>query len=134
VSTVHIVLDTNVVSLIHKGRLPGPLARQLAGSLPLITFVTVGELTKWAEARSWGGPRRDALDRWIDQQAVVYCDDNVARIWGRLSAAADRRGRPRPDNDMWIAACCLAQGAALATLNVKDFGDFADHHGLQIIS
>jgi toxin FitB len=53
---------------------------------------------------------------------------------GRISAEARRRGRPRPANDSWIAACCLAREFPLATLNVKDFEDFAEHAGLQLIT
>jgi len=43
-------------------------------------------------------------------------------------------GRPRPANDSWIAACCLARQFPLATLNVKDFEDFARHDGLELIT
>jgi hypothetical protein len=50
----------------------------------------------------------------------------VSRMWGRISADATRRGRPRPANDSWIAACCLARELPLATLNVKDFADYVD--------
>lgn len=57
----------------------------------------------------------------------------VAATWGKLSAAATLRGRPRPTNDMWIAACCLTYDLPLATLNLKDFEDFATHHGLIIL-
>jgi predicted nucleic acid-binding protein len=53
------------------------------------------------------------------------CVSKVARVWGEMSAYAQRRGRPRPQNDTWIAACCLAFEIPLATLNVKDFEDFA---------
>jgi hypothetical protein len=35
------------------------------------------------------------------------------------------RGRPRPVNDTWVAACCLVHGIAMATFNVKDYTDFA---------
>ncbi len=34
---------------------------------------------------------------------------------------------------MWIAACCLAYEAPLATLNLKDYEDFTEHHGLRIL-
>jgi hypothetical protein len=34
-------------------------------------------------------------------------DQSVAITWGQLQARAQRRGRPRPVNDTWIAACCL---------------------------
>jgi predicted nucleic acid-binding protein len=58
----------------------------------------------------------------------------VAVTWGRLSAAAILRGRPRPINDMWIAACCLTHDLPLATFNVKDYLDFVDHHGLRLLT
>jgi len=46
-----------------------------------------------------------------------------------LPLRAERRGRPRPVNDTGIAASCLVRNLPLATLNIKDFGDFADHDG-----
>ncbi|MEU5030934.1 hypothetical protein [Streptomyces milbemycinicus] len=49
-----VILDTDVASLSHKRKLSGPLATRLIGRKPLITFVTLGELTKWTEVRHWG--------------------------------------------------------------------------------
>jgi predicted nucleic acid-binding protein len=34
---------------------------------------------------------------------------------------------------MWIAACCLTHSITLATLNLKDYEDFNQHHGLRIL-
>ena len=73
------------------------------------------------------------IDAWLSRVPKVWCDETVARTWGRLSAETRRAGRPRPVNDMWHAARCIAAGLPLATLNVKDYQDFADHHGLQLI-
>jgi predicted nucleic acid-binding protein len=64
---------------------------------------------------------------------VLPGDEAVAAIWGRLSAETALRGRPRPVNDMWIAACCLTYEVPLATLNLKDYEDFADLHCLRIL-
>ena len=50
-----------------------------------------------------------------------------------MSAAAIQRGRPRPVNDTWVAACCLAYQLPLATLNLRDFKDFAERHGLRLL-
>jgi predicted nucleic acid-binding protein len=36
-------------------------------------------------------------------------------------------------NDSWIAACCLARQLPLATLNIKDFSDYAEHEGLELV-
>jgi predicted nucleic acid-binding protein len=126
-------LDTDVASLLHKGTLAGPLATRLIGREPLITFVTLRELAKWAEIRNWGQHRREELTTWLSRIAVLPGDEAVAGTWGRLSAAAIRRGRPRPVNDMWVAACCLTHGIPLATLNLRDYEDFNQHHGLRIL-
>lgn len=129
-----VVLDTDVASLTHKQKLSAPLRARLLGRRPLITFVTLGELTKWAMVRRWGSKSRQELADWLAPLVILSGDDAVAVTWGRLSAAAHRRGRPRPQNDMWIAACCLTHDLPLATLNVKDYVDFAEHHGLRLIT
>jgi hypothetical protein len=83
---------------------------RLIGKQPCITFVTLGELTQWAELRRWGRRNRDALDSWLDGVIILPYSEDVARTWGRISAAATQRGRPRPANDTWIAACALTYG------------------------
>lgn len=128
-----IILDTDVCSLLHKRRLADPLATRLIGRRPLITFVTSGELTKWSEIRQWGTRSRQELADWLSGIPVLPGDEAVATTWGRLSAAALQRGRPRPINDMWIAACCLTYDLPLATLNLKDYEDFMQYHSLRIL-
>jgi hypothetical protein len=64
------VLDTDVASWLHRGKLTGPLAARLIGREPLITFVTFGELAKWAEIRNWGQRRRGELAAWLAGMAV----------------------------------------------------------------
>lgn len=116
-----VVLDTDVASLLQRRKLTGPVATRLVGLEPLITFVTFGELTKWAEIRHWGSWRREELAEWLSGIPVLPGDEAVGAVWGRLSAAAFQRGRPRPVNDMWIAACCLTHEVPLSTLNLKDY-------------
>lgn len=130
----YVVLDTDVASQSIKNRLPGPLAAKLTGYSWAVSFVTVGELWHWAEMRNWGGPSRDHLERWLSRVVVVESDEAVSRAWGRIYAQSKRRGRPRPQNDSWIAACCLANELPLATLNTKDYLDFAEHNGLELIT
>lgn len=129
-----VVLDTDVASLIIKGRLPVSLATKLIGWQSAITFVTLGELTKWSVMRNWGAPRRAELERWMAARRPVPVTDDVARKWGEISGYAEKRGRPRPVNDTWIAACCLAFDLPLATMNLSDFQDFVDHEGLVLIT
>ena len=127
------VYDTDVASRSFKGRLPAALAARLVGRQPLVTFVTVGELTQWTRLRRWGPRNRAMLDDWLADKPVIPGGKSIAAMWGELSAAATQRGRPRPVNDTWIAACCIAYGLPLATLNVKDFADFVEHDGLALL-
>ena len=60
-------------------------------------------------------------------------DQHVAVRWGEIQAYAQLRGRPRPTNDSWIAACCLVRELPLATFNIKDYADFAEHEGLELV-
>jgi toxin FitB len=127
------VLDTDVASASFRNRLPERLQARLAGQTLCISFVTLGELTKWATLRSWGPRRLDELAEWRQHVAVLEYDEAVAIKWGQLQARAQHRGRPRPVNDTWIAACCLVDELPLATLNTKDFVDFATYEGLVLL-
>jgi hypothetical protein len=128
-----VVLDTDVASCSFKGRLPPSLAARLAGRQPVLAFVTIGELTQWTKIRDWGPRRLGQMDAWLLDKPVIPGSRAIAVKWGEISAAATRRGRPRPVNDTWVAACCLAYELPLATLNTKDFADFAEHDGLVLV-
>ncbi|MDQ3157048.1 MAG: type II toxin-antitoxin system VapC family toxin [Actinomycetota bacterium] len=129
-----IVLDTDVASRIVKRPVPSTLASALAGRQGIVSFVTIGELTKWINVRDLGDRRRSVINSWIDAQQVLGGGPEVARKWGEITAFAQLRGRPKPQNDSWIAAVCLTYEVPLATLNVKDFDDFAEYEGLEIIT
>lgn len=128
-----IIVDTDVASLIIKRALPPKLLGQLLGARIGITFVTLGELHRWTHLRALGARRRTALDAWLTNRPTLPYTNEVARTWGAITAAAVQRGRPRPANDSWIAACCLTYGLPLATLNTKDFADYAEHEGLRLV-
>jgi toxin FitB len=128
-----IVLDTDVVSHHRAGRLTAGFARQVVANDTSIAFATAGELWRGALDRRWGGVRRGGLDLWLDEATILPAGLATARIWGAITTAAKRRGRPRPLNDTWIAACCIDSGLPLLTLNRRDFADFADHDGLVLL-
>ena len=50
----YLVLDTDVASGLLRRRLSPALRAQLVGQTLAITFVTLGELTKWTLVRNWG--------------------------------------------------------------------------------
>lgn len=117
-----LVLDTDVASASLRGRLVDPLRTRLAGHTWCISFVTVGELTKWTVLRDWGPRKLAGLADWRQNVVPLPYSERVAVRWGVLQARAERRGRPRPVNDTWIAACCLVRDLPLATLTSKISG------------
>jgi len=62
---------------------------------------------------------------------VLFPDLDTCEIWARITAACHRRGRPRQDNDLWIAATALRYQLPLLTHNRRDFADIP---GLTVIS
>ncbi len=76
-----VVLDTDVASLSYKGRLPAWLAARLVGQEVCVTFVTIGELARWAEKRHWGTRARTELVDWLGRRVVLPYDERVAWKW-----------------------------------------------------
>jgi toxin FitB len=128
-----IVLDTDVVSQYRAGRLPAGHLRLVRANRHGIAFATAGELGKGALIKGWGGARSRGLDLWLAGEPILGAGRPVAVTWATITAGAQRRGRPRPLNDSWIAACCIESGLPLLTLNRRDFADFADHDGLVLL-
>jgi predicted nucleic acid-binding protein len=128
-----VVLDTDVASDLFMEQVPPQLASALHGARTAITFITIGEMIVWAESNQWGRRKRQRLEHWLSTQDLVGYEEAAAWTWGHLTSAARRRGRTAPANDTWIASCCITSGLPLATLNKKDFVDFANHHGLALV-
>jgi toxin FitB len=53
---------------------------------------------------------------------------------GRVGRGSPAAGRPRPQNETWIAARCLLYEVPLVTLNAAGFTDLTEHHGLVLLA
>lgn len=101
-----------------------------------LSAMTVAELRFGAE-RLMPGPRSRGLTASIDaiegqafKGRILPFNVEATKIFGRLKAARERRGRPIEDADAVIAATALVNGFALATRNTRDFEDL----GLTLIN
>ena len=132
-----ILLDTNVLSELIKPRPhPGVVSwtRHSAAALAIPT-IAVAEMAFGIEKLAQGRRREDllaGLHRLVTEFADRLFDFNVKAAWayGRILAAARKRGRPMSVPDAAIAAIAAANGCALATRNVEDFATA----GLQIVN
>lgn len=121
------LLDTNVVSEIHKRRPDRSALDWLAGTAPHerhVSVLTLGEVRRWAERRR---RRRDevaavAMERWLGELVVSYgrrivpVTAEVADRWGYLGVPD-----PMPEVDGLLAATALVHDWTVITRNISDF-------------
>jgi toxin FitB len=119
-----IVLDTNVVSELARPR-PDPRVIDWAGRLTavILSAVTVEEVFFGLSAK-----RNVRIERWFEDFLDSDCQvlevtKAIARHAGVLRGQLVRRGRPRAQADMLIAATAALHGLTLATRNERDFED-----------
>lgn len=125
-----VLLDTNVASFLLLDR-PELLAyeRDLTGRRLLLPFQVVAELIAGADRRRWGGRRRAALTRLINDHRIVYPEPGTLRVWGHLRAALMERGQETETGDLWVAALAIAEDLTL----VSHDAEFRRIEGLRLI-
>jgi predicted nucleic acid-binding protein len=120
-----LLLDTNVVSELRRGRDPGVTG--WASTVPdaelALSVLTLGEIRKGIERlRARDPSQADSFDRWLAQledryaDRILPVDARVAREWGRINGPAERN-----TVDGLIAATALVHGLTVATRNRADF-------------
>ena len=124
----YLILDTDVASWIHGNRPEATrYEHHLRHVVPMLTFISVGEMHFGAFQSRWGERRVTELDAYIRRCLVLPYDDRLPRTWARLRAHAKRAGHPlahrEHSNDLWIAACAVHYQAPLLTGNARHFLD-----------
>ena len=124
------LLDTNVVSEWTKPRPEPAVVRFLASTeedLLFLSVITLGELRRGVD-RLPTGRRRAMLNEWLDNDLIhrfggriLGIDRDVAAVWGRVMALAERRGRTAGVMDAWIAATAAVHDLTVVTRNTADF-------------
>lgn len=123
---MRVLLDTNVVSELRKGRRANRAVQAwLAGVGDediYLSVLVVGELRRGTELlRRRDSRQAMALEQWLDRlmtdhaDRILGIDLAVAEVWGRLTAA-----RPASVVDALLAATAHVHGLTLVTRNVKD--------------
>jgi predicted nucleic acid-binding protein len=91
-----------------------------------LSVLTVGEIAKGI-ALLKASRKKTTLGTWLEQvenqyaDRVLSIDVETARIWGELTARAQKRGVIIPGTDGLIAASALRHGLHVVTRNVRHF-------------
>ena len=108
------LLDTNIVIALFadeasvKNRLPE--AEEV-----LVSSVTIGELYFGAWKSTQPDVNRARIEEFAAAGVVLGCETETARRYGEVKHTLRLKGRPIPENDIWIAAIALQHDLTLIT-------------------
>lgn len=127
-----IILDTNIISEITKGRNTKLLSKfkKLDYRYVALCSIVVGEIQAGLIHLKLTNPDRykqikDNYSTIIDNVPCVEYSKESAIIAGQIKGSLKKKGTPVSDSDCMIGACAITVNATLITLNGKDFKKIA---------
>jgi tRNA(fMet)-specific endonuclease VapC len=108
-----VMLDTNIVSAAIDQE-PAVLVK-LADVSAVIPITVLGELYYGVYASSRVESNLQRTEKLLEDFTVLSCDEETARQYGIVRARLKKKGRPIPENDVWIAALSLQHNLTLIT-------------------
>lgn len=114
---MRLILDTNTYSDYAEG-IPETVdiiarkAREIC-----FPVIVLGELYYGFRKSSRKKINEKKIEQFIDffQVEIIMVDENVARKYALIYEYLEKKGCKIPINDVWIAACCMADGGTLLT-------------------
>jgi tRNA(fMet)-specific endonuclease VapC len=93
-----------------------PVRERLAECAEVFLSSTVlGELYYGARKSSHATANLGRIEELAAAVTILPCDAITARLYGEIKASLRSKGRPIPENDIWIAAVAEQYGLSLAT-------------------
>ena len=107
-------LDTNIIILILNG--DNSLASKLDSySVVNISSTTTGELYFGAYGSTNKEKNLTRIKKFLERCRLVNPNNATSVVYGQIKAALKKKGRPIPDNDIWIAALAIQHKITLIT-------------------
>ena len=108
-----VLLDTNVIIAFFSGE--KAVSQQLVDAEVFVSSTVLGELYYGARKSAHVAANLDRIEQFASSVQVLNCDAATAQLYGNIRDALRSKGRPIPENDIWIAAVALQHGLPLAT-------------------
>ena len=121
------LLDTNIVIALFAREATVQQRLAEAGEVFLPSIV-LGELYYGARNSNRITENLARIDDFVASSTVLSCDIATAQQYGEIKHKLRAKGRPIPENDIWIAAIAMQYQL---TLVARD-GHFQEVEGLQV--
>jgi tRNA(fMet)-specific endonuclease VapC len=110
----NIAVDSNAVIAYRAGNARACAAINGSAELFMPTMV-LGELMYGALNSARPTENEKAVRAFADQCVIMGVDQAVAERYAVIRMALKRKGKPMPENDVWIAALCMEYDVTLVT-------------------
>jgi tRNA(fMet)-specific endonuclease VapC len=100
------LLDTNIVIALFDTD-PRVLHALATAQAVFTASIVLGELYYGAFYSSQVAKHLTQVTAFAQRSSVLACDDRTAHYYGQIKANLRAKGKPIPENDIWIAALAL---------------------------
>lgn len=123
-----IALDTNqAIAILNSA----DEARKIQAFTEIYVPVpVVGELRYGALNSQKSEVNLERISQLVNRCRAVGIDLGTAEVYARIRLQLKQKGRPIPENDLWIAAICVQHAIPLATSD----GHFSAVEGLTVVN
>jgi tRNA(fMet)-specific endonuclease VapC len=108
------VLDTNIVSAWLKGETAVADNIDKAESV-FLPIIAVGELYYGASFSTQIEKNLSDLKKLTSRYPILTLDEETTSIYGVIKSNLRKKGKPIPENDIWIAAIAIQNDIPLVT-------------------
>ena len=108
-----VLLDTNVIIAFFSGE--KAVSQRFVDAEVFVSSTVLGELYYGARKSAHVAGNLARIEQFASSVQVLNCDAATAQLYGNIRDGLRSKGRPIPENDIWIAAVALQHGLPLAT-------------------
>ena len=113
-TSLRFLLDTNIIIALFAQE--AAVLQQLSQALEVfIPGIVLGELYYGAEKSANAAANIQRVSELAGRSTILACDAETAQHYGQIKNRLRAKGRPLPENDIWIAALALQHGLVLVT-------------------
>lgn len=106
------LLDTNIISSLFKGE-AFVAANILNAPGIFISVIAIGELHYGAALSAHSSKYIKDIDELILSYPILNIDEDTCKHYGLIKAALRKKGKPIPENDIWISAIAVQYNLTL---------------------
>ncbi len=108
------LLDTNIVIAIF-AKDSGVTHHLAQATEVFIPSIALGELFYGARKSNQAHANIARIEEFAADTVILACDAATGREYGRIKNDLRIRGRPIPENDIWIAAIAMQHGLTVVS-------------------